>query len=136
MMEGVRVKNLKATALFVDISIHREKMEQILLAYGLPKETVTAIMIYIYKNKILRTLRDLIKENDFTLKKARSKQNHAETITESDYTDCQALHANTPAQAESLLQIQEQEAGNISLHMNANKTYMCFQWGVILTLSG
>ena len=44
----------KATILFVDFtkasdSIHREKMEQILLVYGLPKETVTAIMM-LYKN--------------------------------------------------------------------------------------
>ena len=30
-------------------SIHREKMEQILLVYGPPKETVTAIMM-LYKN--------------------------------------------------------------------------------------
>ena len=30
-------------------SIHRGKMEQILLAYGIPKETVTAIMI-LYRN--------------------------------------------------------------------------------------
>ena len=39
-IEGVCAKNLKATVLFVDLSkafdsIHREKMEQILLAYGL-----------------------------------------------------------------------------------------------------
>ena len=43
-------KNLQATILFVDFtkafdSIHKGKMEQILLAYGLPKETVTAIVI-------------------------------------------------------------------------------------------
>ena len=42
------------TLLFVDFtrafdSIHRGKMEQILLAYGLPKETVAAIMI-LYRN--------------------------------------------------------------------------------------
>ena len=47
-------KNLQATILFVDFtkafdSIHRGKMEQILLAYGLPKETVAAIMI-LYRN--------------------------------------------------------------------------------------
>ena len=47
-------KNLQATLLFVDFtkafdSIHRGKMEQILLAYGLPKETVAAIMI-LYRN--------------------------------------------------------------------------------------
>ena len=52
--EGVRAKNIKATLLFVDFtkafdSIHRGKMEQILLAYGLPKETVAAITI-IYRN--------------------------------------------------------------------------------------
>ena len=50
ILEGVRAKNLLATLLFVDFtkafdSIHRGKMEQILLAYGLPKETVAAITI-------------------------------------------------------------------------------------------
>ena len=54
MLEGVRAKGLQATILFVDFnkdfdSIHRGKMEQILLVYGLPKETVTAIMI-VYRN--------------------------------------------------------------------------------------
>ena len=52
--EGVHIKNLQATILFVDFtnafdSIHRGKMEQILFAYGLPKETVTAIMM-LYRN--------------------------------------------------------------------------------------
>ena len=47
-------KNLVATLLFADFSkafdsIHRGKMEQTLLAYGLPKETVAAIMM-LYKN--------------------------------------------------------------------------------------
>ena len=47
-------KKLKVSFLFVDFSkafdsIHREKTEQILLAYGLPKETITAIMI-LYRN--------------------------------------------------------------------------------------
>ena len=47
-------KNLEATILFVHFlkafdSMHRGKMEQILLTYGLPKETVTAIM-KLYKN--------------------------------------------------------------------------------------
>ena len=54
ILEGVHEKNLEATILFVDFSkaldsIHRGKMEQILLAYGLPKETVAAI-IMLYKN--------------------------------------------------------------------------------------
>ena len=54
ILEGVQAKNLQATILLVDFtkafdSIHRRKMEQILLAYGLPKETVAAIMIF-YRN--------------------------------------------------------------------------------------
>ena len=54
ILEGVRAKNLQATLLFVDFpkafdSIHREEMELILLGYGLPKETVAAIMI-LYRN--------------------------------------------------------------------------------------
>ena len=54
ILEGVRAKNLQATLLFVDFtkvfdSIHRGKMEQILLAYGLPKEIVATITI-LYRN--------------------------------------------------------------------------------------
>ena len=54
ILEGVRTKNLKAKLLLVDFSkafdsIHRGKMEQILLTYGQPKETIAAIMM-LYKN--------------------------------------------------------------------------------------
>ena len=54
ILEGVRAKNLQATLIFVDFtkafdSIHRGKMEQILLPYGIPKETVAAITI-LYRN--------------------------------------------------------------------------------------
>ena len=54
ILESVRSKNLQATILFVDFtkafdSIYRGKMEQILLAYGLPKETVVAIRM-LYRN--------------------------------------------------------------------------------------
>ena len=53
-LEGVRAKNLDTTILFVDFSkafdfILRGKMKEILLTYGQPKETVTAIMM-LYKN--------------------------------------------------------------------------------------
>ena len=56
-LEGVRAKNLQATILFVDFtkafdSIHRGKMEQILLAYSLPKETVAAIMMLYGNTKV------------------------------------------------------------------------------------
>ena len=54
ILEGVCAKNLEATIIFVNFTkafdaIHRGKMEQILLAYVLPKETVTAIMM-LYRN--------------------------------------------------------------------------------------
>ena len=54
ILEGVRAKNLQATILFVDFtkafdSIHRGKMEQILITYGLPKEPVAAIRM-LYRN--------------------------------------------------------------------------------------
>ena len=54
ILEGVREKHLPVTLLLVDFtkafdSIHRRKMEQILQAYGLPKEIVAAITI-LYKN--------------------------------------------------------------------------------------
>ena len=54
ILEGVRTKNLEATILFFDFtkafdSVDRGMMEQILLAYGLPKETVAAIMM-LYRN--------------------------------------------------------------------------------------
>ena len=54
IQEGVLAKNLQVTLLFVDFtkafdSIHRGTMEQILLAFGLPKETVAEITI-LYRN--------------------------------------------------------------------------------------
>ena len=57
ILECIRTKNLQATLLFVDFTktfdyIHRGKMEQILLAYGIPKETVAAITILYRNNKV------------------------------------------------------------------------------------
>ena len=61
-------KNLEATILFVDFtkvfnSIHWGKMEQILLAYGLPDETVTAIMM-LYRNTKVK-VRSLNGDTDY-----------------------------------------------------------------------
>ena len=54
ILESVRAKNQEATISFVDFtkafdSIYRGEMEQILLSYGLPKETISAI-IMLYRN--------------------------------------------------------------------------------------
>ena len=58
ILEDVQAKNLQTALIFVDFtkafdSIHWGKMEQILLAYGIPKETVGAITI-LYKNTIVK----------------------------------------------------------------------------------
>ena len=57
ILEGVRAKKLQATLIFVDFtkafdSIHRGKMEQIRLAYGIPKETEAAITIFYRNTKV------------------------------------------------------------------------------------
>ena len=63
ILEGIRAKYLRGILVFVDLnkafnSIHRGKMEQILLAYNLAKETVEAITIlYMFtewRHRILR----------------------------------------------------------------------------------
>ena len=69
---------------------------------------------------------DLIKENGFLPKEARSRLYPAEK-TNTDYTDDLALLANTPAQAESLLHSLGQAASGIGLYMNSDKTkFKCF----------
>ena len=54
ILEGTKAKNLRATLLFINFSkafdsIHRGRMREILLAYGIPCETVNGIMM-LYKN--------------------------------------------------------------------------------------
>ena len=177
ILKGIRAKNLQATLLFVDFtkafnSIHRGKMEQILLAYGLPKETVAAITILyrntkvkvrspngdteyfdivagvlqrdtqalylfiIYRDYVLRTSIDKIRENGFELTKKRSGRYPRKTITDADKADNIAILANTSNQAETQLHSLERAAADIGLHVNAHKTeYMCYnQTGDISTL--
>ena len=88
-----------------------------------------------YMCNVLQTAIDLMKENGFTLKMARSRWYPAETITD---VDCIALLVNTPTWIESLLQSLEQAASSISLHVNTDKMeYLCFnQKGDISTLNG
>ena len=54
---------------------------------------------------------------------------------DANYTDYIALLVNTPTQTETQLHSLECRAGDIDLHVNANKTeYMCFnQRGNIFT---
>ena len=71
---------------------------------------------------MLRTSIDLMKENIFTLAKARCRSSPAEMITDEDNADDIARLANTPALAESRQQSLEQATGGIDLRVNADKT--------------
>ena len=160
ILEGAGAKNLLATLLFVDFnkafnSIHRGKMEQILLAYDLPKETVAAItkvcspdgdteyfnivagvlqgdilapcLFIICLDYVLRTSIDKISGNGLELTKKRSRRYPTKIIIDADYDDDIAILENTPNQAETLLHSLERAAAGIGLHVNAHKIeYMCF----------
>ena len=109
--------------LFVDFakafdSMHRGKMEQILLAYGLPYgdidyfiivagvlqgDTLAPYLFFICLDYMLKTSIDKMKVNSFTLTKERSRRYSAQTIMDADYANDIALLANTPAQTETLL---------------------------------
>ena len=51
------------------------------------ENTLAPYLFIICLDYVLRTSIDLIKENDLTLKKARSRLYQAETITDTDYAD-------------------------------------------------
>ena len=62
-----------------------------------------------------------MKENVFTLEKARSRRCPAHIITDADYADDIALLTNTLTQAESLRHNLDQAAGDIGFRVNADK---------------
>ena len=98
-----------------------------IVAGVLQGDTLASYLFIIILDYVLRTSINLIKENGFILKKARSGRYSAQTITDADYADDIALLPNTLTQAESLLHSLEQVAGGIALYINADKTeYMCF----------
>ena len=128
-------------------------MEQILLAYGLPKETVAAITI-LYKNTKVKVRSpdeyteyfdivagvlqgDKLAPYLFIIGLDYVLRTSIDKIRENDdYADDIAILANTPNLAETLLHSLEWAAAGIGLHVNAHKTeYMCYnQTGEISTL--
>ena len=86
---------------------------------------------------MLRTSIGLMKENGFKLAKERSRRSPSQTIKDAAYADDIVLLANSPAQAESLLNSLERAAGAIGLHLNTDETeYICFnQRGDISTIT-
>ena len=53
-------------------------------------------LFIIFQDYILQMIIDLMKENRFTLKKARSRWYPSQTIMDADYADDLALFANIP----------------------------------------
>ena len=84
---------------------------------------------------MLRTFIVIRKDNGFKLAKERSRRYPAQTFTEVDYADDIALKANTPTQAETLMNSLKWAAAGIGLHVNADKTE-CNKKGDISTLNG
>ena len=108
-----------------------------IVAGVLQGDTLAPYLFIISQDNRLQMLIDLIKENGFTLKKARSRWYSTETITDADYADDIAFLANTPTQSESLLHSLEQAAGGIGLNVNADKIeHVCFNQGDTSTLNG
>ena len=109
-----------------------------IVAGVLQGDTLAPYLFIICLDYVLRTSIDKIRENGFELTKKRSIRYPAKTITDADYADDIAILANTPNQAETLLDSLEQAAASIGLHVNAHKTeYMCYnQTGDISTLDG
>ena len=62
-----------------------------------------------------------MKENGFKLAKEKRRRYPTQTITDANYADDIALLANTPDQAESRLHSLKRAAGDICLHINADK---------------
>ena len=169
ILVGVRAKKLQATLLFVDFtkafdSIHRWKMEQILPAYGLPEETVAAIMI-LYRNTKVKVrspngdtdyfdfVAGVLQGDtlapylfiiclDYVLRTSIDNiMENGFELTNNYRRRIRRWHSATGQytnQAETLLHSLERAAAGIELHVNAQKTeFMCLnQKGDISTLDG
>ena len=106
-----------------------------IVAGVLQGDTLAPYLFIICLDYVLRTSIDLMKGNGFKLAKERSRR-YPNPNPDADYADDIALLANTPVEAESLLQSLERAAGGIGLHVNTDKTeYVYFnQRGDISTL--
>ena len=82
-----------------------------IVAGVLQGDIFASYLVIICLDHVLRTSRDLIKENGFKLTKEKSRGYLAQTITNVDYADGIALLGNTSTQAETRLHSLELVAG-------------------------
>ena len=81
--------------------------------------TLASYQFIICQDTVIWTLINLMKEDGFTLKKAKNIWYPTQTIIDPDFTDDIVLLANTPTQAESLLHSLEQATNGIAMWMQA-----------------
>ena len=74
-----------------------------IVARDLQRNKLASYLFILFLVYVLWTSIDQIKENGFTLKKARSRRYPTETMTDADYADDLPLLAHIPVQTESLL---------------------------------
>ena len=84
-------------------------------------DTLALYLFIICPDYVLQKSIDLIKENGFTLKTAKSRQYPSESNTDADDADDIVLLTNTPTQAKSLMHDLEQAAGGIGLRTDVKK---------------
>ena len=101
----------------------------------LQRDIIAPYLFIFWLEYELQTSLDLVKENGFTLKKARSRRYHRKTKIDADFTDDLALLTNTPK--ESLLHsLQKAEGTDLNVNVNKRK-FLCLKpKGAISTLSG
>ena len=109
-----------------------------IVAGVLQGDTPAPYLFIISLDYVLRTWLDKIRENGFELTKKINRRYTAKTITDADYADDIAILANTPNQAETLMNSLERAAAGIGRPVNAHRIeYMCYnQTGGISTLDG
>ena len=87
---------------------------------GVLQGDILALYLFIIcLDYVLKTSIDKMKDNGFKLTKERSRRYPTQTITDADYDNDIAILANTPTQAESLLDSLERAAGGVGLRVNA-----------------
>ena len=86
-------KNIKAMVQFPD-----GNTDFFYIVNGVLQGDILALyLIIMCLNDVLQTSINLMKENGFTLKKARNRQYPAETMTDTDYADDLVFLTNTSA---------------------------------------
>ena len=101
-----------------------------IVASVLEEDTLAPYLFIICIDYVLQTSIDLMKENYFTLKKARSRWYPAQTIMDADYADDIVLLTNTPTQFFLSLRVFRLLSSSLSLFPQR------FGWYVLRPSSG